>query len=826
MVFLVLASLLLSGCLSSIDNVVEDITGDDDGITMDWVAPELDLGMRARSSPMLDIYQNCVDLEEDLKRSLAEEMLVSLDQASYWHWYSWGWRGGFMVDDIAVDMDGAIAESADMGSAQGADSSAPPSSSGAGDREGQYSETNNQEEGVDEADFLKTDGYHIYMINNGKLVILGVPEFGEVTLESHMELEGSPMQMLVKDNQIVVISYVAYYQLPLDDPIREAMEADSDDSYYSYYRYQNKVKFTVIDIENRSAPEVQREIYLDGYYQTARLVGDTLRSVSHSYADLQNLKTYPDLPDDYWQMDYDNPERQDVWNESVNQTISHNLEVIDGLNILDFAPTMHERHADGTVTQMETVSSNCEEFASAGDSLGRGFTTIMTLELFGEDVEHELDHVSSAWVTTYASQDMLVLAEPANDWWWYWRNDAFEEATNIHAFDISEPGLTTYIGSGRISGTVNDQFSLSEYEGNIRVATTKDVWGRWWLEDSEDWTGPSNDVFVLAPAECMIPEGCEGESTELMQIGHVGGIAEGETIWSTRFVGDKGYLVTFENWDPLWTIDLSDPTNPQVIGELEVPGVSTYIHPLGDEHLLTIGLAGGEGGIGLDWGNTQISMFDVSNFSDPTLADALQLSPVDEEDEDYWRWNWAYSEATYEHKAFTYWEPAELLAIPLSTYRYMYSTITVDGRTYTYSGYEYVSQLVLVDVDAENGTLTTHGTIDHSDFYNDDDGYRSYWYSGDVNIRRSIFMGDYVYAFSSGGVTVTNYSSMNQSASVELPELEEDEYYWDRVYLEGEDDEGGDDRADGESSSSGGSAPSSDSTESGESEESRDEDGT
>ncbi|MDG1541486.1 MAG: beta-propeller domain-containing protein, partial [Candidatus Thalassarchaeaceae archaeon] len=662
----------------------------------------------------------------------------------------------------------------------------------------------NQEEGVDEADFLKTDGYHIYMINNGQLVILGVPEFGNVTLESNMTLEGSPMQMLVNGNQLVIISYVSYWNLPSDDPVRIAMMSDTgDDDRSSYYRYSNKVKFTVMNITDRSDPQIDRELYLDGSYQTARLVDGTLRAVTHSYAQLQGLRTYPTLPDNYWEIDYDDPSRQDIWNTSVDEAIAYNLEVIADLTLADFSPRMHERMADGTVVEQSTVSATCEEFSAAADSVGRGFTTIMTIELFGDIVEYELDHVSSSWVEVYASEDMLILAEPANDWWWYWRNDAFEEATNIHAFDISDGGITTYIGSGRVTGTVNDQFSLSEYNDTIRVATTQDVWGRWWLEDGEDWAGPTNDVYVLAPDE--------NGGDELLQIGHVGGIATGETIWSCRFIGEKGYLVTFRNIDPLWTIDLSDPTNPQVIGELEVSGVSTYIHPLSEDHLLTIGIAGGEDGLGLDWGNTQISLFDVSNFSDPTLASALQLAPIDRNSEDWWSWSWSYSEATYEHKAFTYWAPAELLAIPLSTYRYTYDEVVIDGRKYSFSGYEYVTQLILVKVDAENNTLTKYGTIDHSDFYNGENGLRDSYYYGSPNVRRSIFMGDYVYAFSAEGVTVTNYTTMNLSASIGLPEMVNAPSYWgweedvvrsDEVQEDGDDGERDDDGT-GSSSDSG-----------------------
>ena len=770
-VMLVLTTMLLAGCLGIVDDFVQEWE-EQEQIQMNWIPPELDLGHRVRNSPVLDRYDSCSALENDLRDSLAEEMLVNLDQASYWHWYSWGWMGG-MEDDMLMEMDGApVADSANSAE-QGMDSSAPPSSSGA-ERSGEYSETNNQEQGVDEADFLKTDGYHIYMINNGRLVILGVPEYGQVTMESNMTLEGSPMQMLVAGDKLVIISYVSYWNLEESDPLRsELMVMEGD---YWNWRISNMVKFTVVDISNRSAPVIDREIYLEGSYQTARLVGQTVRSVSHAYMYIPNLNYYPVLPDDYWQMDHDDPARQDAWNDSVNETIASNLDIIYGLNLDDFSPKMYERNADGEITQLSTVSADCSEFSAAADSVGRGFTTIMTLNLFEDEINYELDHVSSAWVETYASQNMLVLAEPANDWWWYWRNDAFEEATNIHVFDISELGQTTYIASGRISGTVNDQFSLSEYNGVIRVATTEDVWGRWWLEDGEDWVGPTNNVYTLAPTECLIPEGCEGDD-ELLQLGHIGDIAPGERIWSSRFIGDKGYLVTFRNIDPLWTIDLSDPTDPHIMGELEVPGVSTYIHPLGEDHLLTIGMAGGEDGLGLDWGNTQISLFNVSNFSNPTLADAQQLSPVDETDENYWRWSWASSEATYEHKAFTYWGPEEKLAVPLSTWRYTYEERVIDGRTFTYSGYEYVSQLVLLNVDAANDSLSIHGTVDHSDFYNDD-GLSRYWYSGDTSIRRSIFMGNestgtFVYAFSSAGVTVTQVDNMSLSDSVELPGLED-----------------------------------------------------
>jgi len=776
--------LLLPGCLSSlVDDVdeYEDIWDMPDGV--DW--PRLDLGERTRTAPTLDNYDSCTELADDLRAALTAQTLTELDQSSYWHWSSgWMMRGGW-GDDIAVDMamDGGAPEASAQGMNQGSE---PPSSSGASsgeDREGTYSETNNQEDGVDEADFIKFDGYNFYMINNNHLVIIGVPEHGNVTLVSDLELEGSPMAMLIDGDSLIIISSVSMWNLPSDDQLLPYI-ANEDGSW----RSNSLVKFTVIDTSDKENPTVGRELYVEGYYETARLVNGTVRAVSHLWTWIPGLVTYPELPDSYWEIE-DWEDRMAAWNTSIETAVAANVVTISALTIDDFAPQVYERAADGSITNHPSVSSDCSEFAAAMDSVGRGFTTITTMDLFSEDYSHELDHIASSWVEVYASGDVLVLAEPANDWWWYWRNDGFEDETNIHAFDISSIGETSYIGSGRVPGTVQDQFSISEWNGDIRVASTSDAWGRWWLTEGGEWevTGPSNHITVLRS---------DGNG-DLDDIGYIGGIAEGERIWSARFVGDKGYLVTFRNMDPLWTIDLSDPTNPQVIGELEIPGVSTYIHPLSEDALLTIGLPGGENGLGLDWSQTQISLFDVSNFSDPQLADTQTLTAgyLDANCENirWCGWTWSYSEATYEHKAFTYWEPLNLLAVPLSTYRYVYDTITVDGRTYTYYGYEYVSKLMLIEVDAENGTLSIYGEVDHSEFYSDDDEL-SGWWSGDTSVRRSTFMGDFVYAFSAAGVSVTNVSTMETVDVLELPGYAQPDpyYYWQDDGEETEPDGDGD----------------------------------
>jgi hypothetical protein len=196
-----------------------------------------------------------------------------------------------------------------------------------------------------------------------------------------------------------------------------------------------------------------------------------------------------------------------------------------------------------------------------------------------------------------------------------------------------------------------------------------------------------------------------------------------------------------------------------------------------------------ETGLGLDWSKIQVSLFNVSDPTAPTRSAVLNASPLLDPNEQGWSWSW--SEATYEHKAFQYWNGQ--LAIPLSTYRYNQQDWN----------YEFVSKLVIIDVGED--TLTINGTIDHSDFYNRGD---SDYYWGEYNVRRSIFMGDYIYAISAGGVTATNLTTMEQSSAVELtPDYYYNYYYTDNQESETSDKESDETTDDGKGSgSSGGSS--------------------
>ena len=763
------------------------------------------LSDRSRSSPTLSSYDTCGFLEMDLKEHLKEEMRVTLGTNSYYYGGGWIEDDIMFVDDAVMEMDGATS-AVDLtppqeyllknspGSGQGVD----------------FSGTNNQEQGVDEADFVKTDGSFVYMINkgysdygiypSGKLHILDIPEVGNISYLSNISIEGRPTEMLLVDDKAVVYSNVQIYSYyeekhPLDDVVKKERKApisidsskESEDiimdyDYGHYYRTTSFTKLTVLDLTNRSSPQISKELYIEGGYQTARESEGTVRMVSYGWMEIDGLKTWLDFSDyrTYWELDWDSSKREQIWMEVMNETIEYNDRVIDQTPLDDLLPRIYEKSGDNITIHKYTESGdgNCQNFATASDSTGQGITSIMTLDLLEENFSFNADHILSNWATVYASGDVMIMAEASQSSWWFWGEEEsnYQEMTNLHVFDISNPGQTDYIASGRINGTIQDQFSLSEHDGNIRVCSTTGQWGRWWMDNPEPML---SHVFVL---------GLNADKTEYEVIGKVGDIAPDESIWSARFVGDKAYIVTFRNIDPLWTIDLSEPTNPRVIGELKVPGVSTYIHPVGDTHILTIGIAGDDDG--LDWGVTQISFFDVSDFSNPILESSLKLNPAPNGENG---WSYSYSEATYEHKAFQYWEDDGLLAIPMSTSRWYQDTVEEDGKMYHYHGYEYISKLMLINATPGKSLEIYNENIDHSSYY----GSRYSWDSPDI--KRSIFMGggDYIYAISEKAVTAHNVATMEKTGFTELPSnnkpVYEPYYYYEEIEEESSEKEDSED---------------------------------
>jgi uncharacterized secreted protein with C-terminal beta-propeller domain len=254
---------------------------------------------------------------------------------------------------------------------------------------------------------------------------------------------------------------------------------------------------------------------------------------------------------------------------------------------------------------------------------GAGVLTVYTVDTTKGLPAVDVDAIFTSGDTVYASPSSLYVA--THRW------EAERANTSIHRFDISDPDRTSYVASGMVPGSLLNQFSLSEDKGVLRAASTVGF-------------GPEAESTVTT---------LETRDGHLVRRGQVGGLGRGERIYAVRFIGDVGYVVTFRQTDPLYTVDLSDPANPRVRGELKIPGYSAYLHPVGDELLLGVGQEATDDGRvqGL-----QLSLFDVSDLARPVRLQKAQLGE-----------RWSSSAVEWDHHAFLWWPATKLAVLPIDS---------------------------------------------------------------------------------------------------------------------------------------------------------------
>lgn len=619
---------------------------------------------------------------------------------------------------------------------------------------GEYSTTNVQEAGVDEADFVKNDGNYIYVLNRGDLFILKAWPPEEGVILSSTAIEGYATEMFLHEDKALVFSNVDFsavkerFNLP-DETTPENIVMGE---FYPYYYWRPVTKVTVLDIADRTAPKIERETYLEANYLGSRMVTDTIHFVGYSHVyepfyyngciefagggvvgsgetvsggdggDTVIMTSPVPLPPGKLQ---DDSGGECISEAEYLKLLEKRLAKTD---YIDFLPRYYDivYDAEGEVKSQDTICS-CNNFYKPEVIQGKDIVSIVSFNL--KTGELNSTAILGQWGTLYASTDSLYLASYIFD---YWVNaldggrERFEEYSTIHKFDIStDPDRAEYQASGKVSGRIPNQFSMSEYQGFLRVATTRD----------QDWlTGepPENNIFVLAR---------KGDALEVA--GSVSGIAPDERIYSARFIGERGYVVTFRQVDPMFTIDLSDPYNPKVAGELKVPGFSTYLHPMGEDHLLTIGRDATEEGRvkGL-----KLSVFDVSDLKNPSLLHETTLGQD-------WGTN---SEATYNHKAFNYFAGKDLLAIPLSYY---------DWTDYT-SEEKNFNGLIVFHVSTESG-FKEIGKIDHQSLFTIDPQYWNCYYN--TGVSRSIIMDDTIYSLSEWGIKANLFPELSEIKAISYP---------------------------------------------------------
>ena len=457
------------------------------------------------------------------------------------------------------------------------------------------SPTNLQEEGVDEPDIVKTAGDTILSVDGTALRAVGA-NGGRPVLLDRLELsdgrDSSPVseyELLVVGDRLLAIG--ASYGFV-------AVEATGGDVISPTVGYPGEPQtvLTEVDISDPSALRVVRTMSLEGSYVSARLTGSTVRLASSSY---------PSEP---------------------TAEKGHGRAMLPRYTLTD-ERTGAER--DGKLVRCRAVDRP-SRFA------GSGMLTVLTIDLDRGLPAIDADTVLTDGQIVYGSPTSLYVA---TERWGEPDGSGSQASTELHRFDVSAPDAPEYVASGRVTGYMLSQWSMSEHEGVLRVASTSlPPW------DPDGSAQGESESFVTALAT---------DGDRLRHVGRVGGLGRGEDIYAVRFVGEAGYVVTFRQIDPLYVIDLSDPTDPRAVGELKIPGYSAYLHPVGPGLLLGVGRDVSADGVP---GGVLVSLFDVSDPAHPVRIDRESFGRSSS------------SEVEYDHHAFSWFADHALAAVPIDSY--------------------------------------------------------------------------------------------------------------------------------------------------------------
>ena len=483
----------------------------------------------------------------------------------------------------------------------------------------EFTETNTQEAGVDEADLLETDSAR------------GLLFAGHRPSASVRIFDAVPAGSTAQVGRIDLAGVDGLYGMYLDTE-RQRLTTIA--------RSQQGTQIDFFDVSDPGNPVQLNRYRIDGYYLSSRRIDDRLHLIaSHYFNGLDGL---------YGQSAY--TDRVNAWFDAQAEGDTERADAIReqlvtlALDAANTAPlsTLVPNRASGLGAS--AVPLDCAAIYKPDVPTAMATLSITSVNTDGSNAS-TIASVNNAW-EVYASADNLYLAQTSNGWFFA----PFQvDQTAVYRFEISEDGPAVPRGSGVVDGWLLNRFSMSEHDGHLRLATSR--------QDSCQSTNPDTACpAVMTPTNDVTVLRLDDDA--LTQVGNVTGFGNNERVFSARFIGDVGYVVTFEQIDPLFTFDLSDPTDPTLLGEVEIPGFSSYIYPLSAEHLLTIGRAGGEGGVGT--GNAfQLQIFDVSDLTQPARIAAA--TPTIEPDD------WAYSLAEHEPLAFTYAPSTDttgLLSIP------------------------------------------------------------------------------------------------------------------------------------------------------------------
>ena len=543
----------------------------------------------------------------------------------------------------------------------------------AGD-DGRFSDTNVQIEGIDEADIVETNGEFLYILSDNELSVVDVsqPASPHVTWHHTFEEGHWPQGLYLHEDRLSVISGQGGYYYGGPELVDPAIDLAVDAIYPPYPVSPPTVRTTTFDLHEAGQPSLLQTTEVDGWLVNSRSIDGTIYLVVQDSIDLplpRLLDVEPSDPvtdDPTGDADADALFAPDIWypNDEITQVYESEASYRAWLTEtgFDVLPEFTRYGASGDQLTSGDLVAPTDILVEEGE-LYPQFLSVVTLDTGSLDTAPQ----ETTTVITQASGELFMSHDAIYLFRGKWQADGV--STNILKFDVdTATGVVTPAARGSVPGTVLNRFSADEHDGFLRIATTEG-WG----------VDATNYISVL---------GQTGTSLEI--VGQTD-VAPGETIFSARFLGDEGYVVTFLRTDPLFRLDLSDPTAPTVVGELEIPGFSDYLQPMGSEHLLGLGRdADPETGIATA---LQVSLFDVG-ADQPALVDRYHFPGG----------QGSWTNATWDPHAFGFYPEYGVLALPVSSY---YSE-TPWGRS-AYPTYA----LFVLSVDPTDGIALAH-TVEHA----------------------------------------------------------------------------------------------------------------
>ena len=533
------------------------------------------------------------------------------------------------------------------------------------DTSSDYSMTNVQVDGVDEADIVKTDGEFIYYISNQKIYILSknlelISTIDNINNEKEKFI---PKELYINNDKLIILgNYSKFSTNNISNKNTEIINIDESQEILTddvIINSENFAKAMVYDINKKDSPKLIREVGLDGFYINSRMINDNIYFVSSkNILYNNNLKDEEILP--YTEDSIRDENKKMISYSDIayfKDVNTYNYMIVGGFNI-----------------------NNSEE--------------VQTETFFGAS-----DNI-------YANKENLYITEL--------KIENNMDKTIIYKFKLGENGIILEC-KGEVEGYLNNQFSMDEYEGNLRVATT--------ISKNEIYYD-STDTTIVMGTNQDVSNKLTILDDNLKEIGKIENMAQDEKIYAVRFIGKIGYIVTFKQTDPLFVIDLSDPTNPIIKGELKIPGYSSYLHPYDDTHIIGIGYNTKENSSGgIVNTNMKISMFDISDLENPREMYTMDIG------EEY-----VYSELEYNHKALFINKDKNLIGFPL-----------------TYNG---KNSFILIKINLENGF----------EKYNEITKELNY----KTNINRGIYINSVFYTLAENEIISYDLNTMKEQNKLEL----------------------------------------------------------